>query len=67
MDNSRKFPGQVICAYGILYSAERFLVEALRTDSLMIGPFKQAQVLSLSIIIVCAVCLFILSKRAKRD
>ncbi len=48
VDNRRKFEGQTLLLYGILYSAERFFVEALRTDSLMIGPFKQAQVLSLS-------------------
>ena len=52
IDNRRQFEGQVFLLYGILYSAERFFVEALRTDSLMIGPFKQAQVLSLSVIIV---------------
>ena len=52
VDNRRKFEGQTLLLYGILYSAERFFVEALRTDSLMIGPFKQAQVLSLSVIAV---------------
>lgn len=28
------------------YSVGRFAIESLRTDSLMIGPFKQAQVIS---------------------
>ena len=51
-DHRRKFNGQIICLYGILYSAERFLVEGLRTDSLMIGPLRQAQVISLAIIAV---------------
>lgn len=49
--NKREFNGQILSLYCILYSAERFCVEALRTDSLMIGPFKQAQVLSLAVII----------------
>ena len=31
----------------MLYSVERFFVEGLRTDSLMIGPLRQAQVISL--------------------
>ena len=53
--NRRTFNGQILLLYGILYSAERFCVEALRTDSLMIGPFKQAQVLSLTVIIVCVI------------
>lgn len=53
--NSRLFDGQIFCLYGILYSVERFFVEWLRTDSLMIGPFKQAQVLSITAIIVCCI------------
>ena len=65
VDNHRKFEGQTILLYGILYSIERFFVEALRTDSLMIGPFKQAQVISLVIIVVCVVLYIILSRRAK--
>ncbi len=65
IDNNRKFPGQVICTYGMLYSVERFLVEGLRTDSLMIGPFRQAQVLSLTVIIVCAVLYAVLRRRSR--
>lgn len=58
-----RFDGQIICLYAALYSVERFFVEALRTDSLMIGPFKQAQVLS-AVVIVCAVILYrVLEKR----
>ena len=49
-DSNRKFVGQTFLLYCILYSLERFFVEWLRTDSLMIGPFKQAQLLSLSVI-----------------
>ena len=64
-DHRRKFNGQIICLYGILYSAERFLVEGLRTDSLMIGPLRQAQVISLAIIAVCAAIYFILKKQNK--
>ena len=32
--------------------AQRFFVEGLRTDSLMIGPFRQAQVISICAIIL---------------
>ncbi len=63
IDNRRSFEGQTILLYGILYSAERFFVEALRTDSLMIGPFKQAQVLSLAVIIVCVVTYIVLKRK----
>ena len=65
VDNRRKFYGQTFLLYGILYSIERFFVEALRTDSLMIGPLKQAQVLSLVVIILFTVFYIILRKRSK--
>lgn len=66
LDNHRRFEGQVFFSYGILYSLERIFVEHLRTDSLMIGPFKQAQVLSLVVIIVFAVSYGILYQRWKK-
>lgn len=43
----KKYEGQVIVYYIILYSLGRFFIEGLRTDSLMIGPLKMAQVISL--------------------
>lgn len=67
VDNRRKFKGQTALLYGMLYSAERFFVEALRTDSLMIGPFRQAQVLSLLLIVVCGILYIFLTKKQKRS
>ncbi|WP_130864358.1 prolipoprotein diacylglyceryl transferase [Bacilliculturomica massiliensis] len=47
IDNNRKFDGQTFLLYGILYSFERFFVEGLRTDSLMIGnTIRTAQLVS---------------------
>lgn len=66
MDNRRRFEGQTFLLYGILYSLERFFVEALRTDSLMIGPFKQAQLLSLSVIVVFIILYAFLYRRRKK-
>ena len=63
---SRGFEGQIILLYGMLYSVERFFVEALRTDSLMIGPFKQAQVISLVIFLICAIAYLILRRHQRR-
>ena len=63
----RKFSGQIICLYGILYSVERFFVEGLRTDSLMIGPLRQAQVISLTIIAGCAVLYYILNRKHNNE
>ena len=67
VDNHRKFEGQTILLYGILYSIERFFVEALRTDSLMIGQFKQAQVISLVIIVVCIILYVILRRKSSNS
>ena len=63
--NRRQGYGQTFALYGILYSIERFFVESLRTDSLMIGPFKQAQVISICAIIA-SVILYNYSKKHLR-
>lgn len=39
--------GTLFLVYAIAYSCGRFWIEALRTDSLMVGPLKMAQVVSL--------------------
>lgn len=67
LDNRRQFIGQVACLYGILYSLERIFVEGLRTDSLMLGPFKQAQVLSLAVIAICLILYVWLYKKNIKD
>lgn len=65
IDSDRKFEGQTFLLYGILYSMERFFVEALRTDSLMFGPFRQAQLLSASVFVVFLV-IYIMKRRKSR-
>jgi len=58
IDNRRQFVGQTFLLYCMLYSIERFFVEGLRTDSLVVsfpwGDFRQAQVLSVTVIIAAA-------------
>ena len=61
----RKFKGQILMLYGMLYSLERFFVEGLRTDSLMIGMFRQGQVISLLIAICSIIGYVILAKKEK--
>lgn len=51
----KKFEGQIFLMYAALYSAERFFVEGLRTDSLMLGPFRQAQLFSAAVILLCLI------------
>ncbi len=48
----KKFDGQIFFTYAILYSILRFFVEGLRTDSLMLGPFRIAQIISISSVLV---------------
>ena len=63
-DNHRRsFDGQIISMYMVLYSLERFFVEGLRTDSLMIGPLRQAQVLSLCLIAAGLALYFVMKKK----
>lgn len=57
-----KCRGQIVCLYAILYSVERFFVESLRTDSLWIGRFRQAQVISAALIICGIAGLIIINK-----
>lgn len=62
----KKYEGQLAIYYLILYSLGRFFIEGLRTDSLMIGPLRMAQVISITTIIVCLILHKILSKKNKK-
>ncbi len=64
-ENRRKFEGQIFLLYGFLYSLERFFVEGLRTDSLMFGPLRQAQFISLLSMAACLIIYIILIKKQK--
>lgn len=44
----RKFEGELVLWYFALYSLGRFFIEGLRTDSLMLGPLRVAQLISLA-------------------
>lgn len=56
----RKFKGEIFMLYGVLYGAERMVVEGMRTDSLYIGDtsVRVSQLLS-AIIVVAALAAFI--------
>lgn len=62
-NHKRQFSGQIVCLYGIFYSIERCFVESFRTDSLMFGPIRQAQLISLVLIVLCAILYITLKKR----
>ncbi|WP_069650152.1 prolipoprotein diacylglyceryl transferase [Caloranaerobacter ferrireducens] len=55
--NKAKVKGEVFLLYLILYSFARFFIEGLRIDSLMLGPFRVAQLISI-VIIASSIILF---------
>ncbi len=57
--------GLIISLYLILYSLGRFYIEGLRTDSLLIGNFRIAQIMSLAGIVI-GIAAIILIKIVKR-
>ena len=56
--------GEVAAFYAIWYSAGRFMIEFLRTDSLMMGPLMSAQVISVLTMIV--VPFFVIKRRMNK-
>ena len=61
----KKFDGQIIALYLIGYSAGRFWIEGLRTDSLMLGPLRVAQLISLAFVAI-GFAIYYLGERAQR-
>lgn len=57
----KAFDGELFAGYMVLYSVGRFFIEGLRTDSLMLGDFRVAQLISLAL--MAAGGLFIWIKR----
>lgn len=55
--------GSIVCLYGIAYGAGRFWIEGLRLDSLMIGPLRTAQLVSLLFIVLGALGLWWFNRR----
>lgn len=58
----KKFQGEIFLLYGIIYSAGRFWIEGLRTDSLMFMGMRVAQLISILTIVVFGL-LFYLNKQ----
>lgn len=57
--------GQLTCIYLMWYSVGRFFIEALRTDSLMLGGFKVAQLVSIALFIGGLLAFMILTRKGK--
>ncbi|GAB6158366.1 prolipoprotein diacylglyceryl transferase [Desulfotomaculum varum] len=59
--------GQLFMLYLGLYSLGRFFIEGFRTDSLMLGPLRAAQVLSILLMAVAIIGYVYLGRRQARD
>lgn len=64
--NKSETDGEIFLMYLILYSFARFWIEGLRTDSLMWGSLRVAQMISLAIILVAGYLLYRKKKAAKK-
>lgn len=63
ISKKRKFSGQIVLLYAAWYGLGRGFIELLRTDSLMIGPFKVSALLSFVLCIFASTLLIIIPKR----
>ncbi len=50
--------GFIVCLYLLLYSVGRFFVSFFRADSLMLGPFRMAHIMSILLIAVAGFLIF---------
>ena len=62
-DRKKHYNGQLFLLYTILYSIIRFFNEGLRTDSLMLGNLRVAQLISIVIIAFSIIMMKYLEKR----
>jgi phosphatidylglycerol:prolipoprotein diacylglycerol transferase len=63
----RKYDGQLFLMYLTWYGAERFVVEGLRTDSLMLGNIRISQALSAVIFVTSIILQIVFFLKLKRD
>ena len=63
----RKFDGQMALFYFAWNGFGRMLIEGLRTDSLMIGPFRISQLLGAAMFIFAVVAYFVVMKLMKSE
>ena len=59
--------GQPTAVYLMWYGIGRFVIEAMRTDSLMLGGFKVAQIVSVIMIIIGLLMLMITSRKGRYE
>ena len=65
--NKKKFVGENVCIYFLLYGISRTFIEGLRTDSLMIGTLKVSQINSILLVIISSIVIIYNKKRSKKE
>ncbi len=65
MQRKRKYSGQILLLYCMLYGLIRSFIEGLRTDSLMFFNFRISQILSIIVLIISAIILVIKNTKSK--
>lgn len=63
----RRYDGQLLLMYLTWYGIERFFVEGLRTDSLMLGNIRFSQALSAILVITSIILQIVMFFRVRRD
>ncbi len=66
LTKKRRFDGEITLFYCIWYGAERFVVEGLRTDSLMLGNIRISQMLSGFAVIIAAIIWIYVKNKIKK-
>ena len=61
----RKFDGELFLLFLAYYGTGRFLIEGVRTDSLMIGSLRVSQMLALLLVIISISTRFVVMKKLK--
>ena len=59
--------GQPTAVYLMWYGLGRFFIESMRTDSLMLGGFKMAQIVSIAMIVVGLLIVMITSRKSRYE
>jgi len=64
----KKFDGQILFSYMILYSIGRFFIEGMRTDSLLIADtLRVAQLVSLTLIALGLILMLVFARKSKQS
>ncbi len=66
LSKRRSFKGQTLLQYVLWYGLGRFFIEWVRTDSLMIGPFKISQLIAAACVLVGSALLIFIGHKTKQ-